>query len=108
MKLRGFVLTLALVTSGCGGSATPAFHDVPATDPAFSAVQALAASGATTGCGAGAFCPDQPITERQLATLVTALGGADDPLTIATARPATRARAAVFVAHGARVAPAPL
>ena len=49
--------------------------DVPTTHPFFRFVEALAASGVTGGCGAGAYCPDQPVTRGQMAVfLSTALG----------------------------------
>ena len=54
---------------------TPTFSDVPASDPGYSYVEALAASGITAGCGGGNFCPDQSITRRQMAVFLSrALG----------------------------------
>jgi hypothetical protein len=54
---------------------TATFADVPTTDPFFPYVEALAASGITTGCGNGKFCPDAPLTRRQMAAfLAKALG----------------------------------
>lgn len=59
-------------------SAPPAFatfNDVPVTDPGFQYVEALAASGITAGCGGGNYCPDGPLTRRQMAVfLAKALG----------------------------------
>jgi hypothetical protein len=59
-------------------SAAPAaatFADVPTTHPYFRFVEALVASGITGGCGAGGFCPDQPVARGQMAVwLATALG----------------------------------
>ena len=50
-------------------------NDVPTTHPIYRFVEALAAAGITGGCGAGAFCPDQPVTRGQMAVfLATALG----------------------------------
>jgi hypothetical protein len=55
--------------------ATPTFSDVPATDIAWPFVEALAASGITAGCGPGIYCPDAPLTRRQMAVfLAKALG----------------------------------
>jgi len=55
------------------GSAT--FNDVPVSDPAFQYVEALVASGITAGCGAGNYCPDSPVTRRQMAVFIAkALG----------------------------------
>ena len=51
------------------------FNDVPPSDPAFRHIEALVASGITVGCGNGNFCPDQPLTRRQMAVfLAKALG----------------------------------
>ena len=55
--------------------ATPTFGDVPASDGAWPFVEALAASGITAGCGQGNFCPDAPLTRRQMAVFLSkALG----------------------------------
>jgi hypothetical protein len=51
------------------------FNDVPTSDPAFQFVQALVAAGITSGCGGGNYCPDNPVTRRQMAVfLAKALG----------------------------------
>jgi hypothetical protein len=53
----------------------PTFGDVPLSDPAFQYIQALVASGVTAGCGGGNYCPDSPLTRRQMAVfLAKALG----------------------------------
>jgi hypothetical protein len=55
--------------------ATPTFTDVPASHPYFRAIEALAASGITGGCGAGNFCPNQNVTRGEMAAfLARALG----------------------------------
>jgi hypothetical protein len=57
--------------------ATPTFNDVPADDPAFQFIEALAASGITVGCSASPplYCPDNPLTRRQMAVFLSkALG----------------------------------
>jgi S-layer family protein len=54
---------------------TPTFNDVPMSDPAFQYIEALVASGVTAGCGGGNYCPDSPLTRRQMAVfLAKALG----------------------------------
>jgi len=56
---------------------TPTFNDVPADDPYFQYVEALVASGITSGCGTSPprFCPDAPLTRRQMAVFLSkALG----------------------------------
>jgi plastocyanin len=55
--------------------ATATFNDVPTSDPRFRFVEALAASGVTSGCGGGNFCPDSPLTRGQMAVFLSvALG----------------------------------
>jgi hypothetical protein len=55
--------------------ATPTFNDVPPSDFGFQYVEALAASGITGGCGGGEYCPDAPVTRRQMAIFIAkALG----------------------------------
>ncbi len=53
------------------------------------------------GCAAGS-CSDGPITETELAAAITALGGTPPA---ASDAPATRARAAVLIARGAKLMP---
>ena len=54
---------------------TATFNDVPITDPAFQFIEALVASGITAGCGGGNYCPDAPLTRRQMAVFLSkALG----------------------------------
>ena len=55
--------------------ATATFNDVPTSDPAFQFIEALASSGITVGCGTNIYCPDAPLTRRQMAVfLAKALG----------------------------------
>jgi hypothetical protein len=102
----------------------PFFWDVPYTHAAFPEIQALRQAGVTSGCAVAPprFCPDDPITAADAATLVArAFLGArvelTDPVTEAAlaaalaslgATPpetmpavATRARAAVLIARSA-------
>jgi len=54
---------------------TPTFGDVPATHPYFRAIEALAKSGITGGCGNGNYCPDKSVTRGEMAVfLARALG----------------------------------
>ena len=55
--------------------AIPSFNDVPLSDPAFQFIEALVASGATAGCGGGNYCPDAPLTRRQMAVFLAKLLG---------------------------------
>lgn len=62
-----------LQISPAPGAAT--FSDVPLGAPGFQEVEALAASGISLGCGGGNFCPDDPVTRRNMARfLARALG----------------------------------
>jgi hypothetical protein len=47
--------------------ATATFSDVPTTDSFFRAIEAFSASGITSGCGGGNFCPNQPVTRQEVA-----------------------------------------
>jgi S-layer homology domain len=48
-------------------------------DFAFQYIEALAAAGITGGCGGGNFCPDSPLTRRQLAILLAKALGLNFP-----------------------------
>jgi hypothetical protein len=62
-----------LQVSPSPGSAT--FGDVPTSHVYFRAIEALAASGITRGCGGGNFCPNGNVTRGELAVfLARALG----------------------------------
>lgn len=51
------------------------FSDVPTTHVFFRFIEALVASGITSGCAPGQFCPAQPVTRGQMAAfLAIALG----------------------------------
>jgi hypothetical protein len=53
----------------------PTFSDVPFGSLYYGAVEALAASGITGGCGGGKFCPNDALTRWQMAMFLTrALG----------------------------------
>lgn len=55
--------------------ATATFNDVPVGAQLFAEVEAMAASGVTAGCNATDFCPDNPVTRRQMAAFFSrALG----------------------------------
>jgi hypothetical protein len=53
--------------------------DVPTTHPFFRFIEALAASGITSGCAPGFYCPDQPVTRGQLAVFLAAALGLHFP-----------------------------
>ena len=55
--------------------AVASFGDVPTSHPFFQFIEALAASGITSGCSAGNFCPNDPLTRGQMAVFLSrALG----------------------------------
>jgi len=55
--------------------ATATFADVPTNHPYFRVIEALAASGITSGCGGNNFCPNGTVTRQEVAKfLVRALG----------------------------------
>jgi hypothetical protein len=58
---------------------SPTFGDVPLSDPAFQYIEALVASGITAGCGGGNYCPDAPLTRRQMAVFIAKALGLDWP-----------------------------
>jgi hypothetical protein len=52
------------------GAAT--FNDVPTNHPFFQFIEALSASGITAGCQANPplYCPDAPLTRKQMAAFL--------------------------------------
>jgi hypothetical protein len=48
------------------------FPDAPTTHRYFQWIEALAASGVTSGCGDGLFCPEQPISRGEVAVWLAA------------------------------------
>jgi hypothetical protein len=75
LKFRGAVVSFRRLVSPA--PATASFTDVPTTDPAFRFVEALLSAGITGGCSANPplYCPDNPLTRRQMAVFLSiALG----------------------------------
>jgi hypothetical protein len=73
LRLKGVTIWFHRQRSPAPGTAT--FGDVPTSHPFFAAVEALVASGVTSGCGGGNFCPDDPLTRGQMAVFLSkALG----------------------------------
>ncbi len=72
-NFAGVIIGYTLQVSPAPGTAT--FPDVPTSDFGFQYVEALVASGITGGCGGGLYCPDAPVTRRQMAIFIAkALG----------------------------------
>ena len=59
--------------------ANPSFTDVPTSDFGYQYIEALKASGITGGCGGTQFCPDAPLTRRQMAIFLAKALGLDWP-----------------------------
>ncbi|HTO76848.1 MAG TPA: S-layer homology domain-containing protein [Thermoanaerobaculia bacterium] len=71
--LAGMVLEYKLQVSPAPATAT--FADVPTNFTYFRTIEALAASGITSGCGGGNFCPNQYVTRGEMSKfLANALG----------------------------------
>jgi hypothetical protein len=70
-------MAVFLLRAKYGASYTPpsvgttGFSDVPADHWAAAWIKQLAAEGITSGCGAGSYCPETPITRAQLAVFMT-------------------------------------
>ena len=72
-KFKGVNVWYRLQVSPAPATAT--FSDVPTSYTYFRAIEALAASGITTGCGGGNFCPNGNVTRGEMAAfLARALG----------------------------------
>jgi hypothetical protein len=57
---------------------TPAFADVPCSDPLAPWINELVRRGVTAGCGGGNYCPNNPVTRDQMAVfLILTAQGAD-------------------------------
>ncbi len=73
VEFAGAVVGYKLQVSPAPPTAT--FGDVPMSDFGFQYIEALVAAGITGGCGGGGFCPDSPVTRRQMAIFMAkALG----------------------------------
>jgi hypothetical protein len=72
-SLAGVNVAYQLQVSPAPAVAT--FGDVPTSDFGFQYIEALVAAGITGGCGGGNYCPDSPLTRRQMAIFLSiALG----------------------------------
>ncbi len=64
----GLGLLLCLAPAGEARSQT--FDDVPANYWAYPFIELLSASGVTSGCGGGNYCPAQSVTRAQMAVFL--------------------------------------
>ena len=58
----------AYVPPACGA---PIYSDVPASSPFCRYVEELTRRGVVTGCGGGAYCPQDPVTREQMSVFLT-------------------------------------
>ncbi len=73
VRIKGMRIVYKLQISPAPASAT--FSDVPTNYWAFRHIEALAASGITSGCAAGLFCPETYVKRSEMAVfLAKALG----------------------------------
>src|SRR5688572_15486293 len=54
---------------------TPVFNDVPASDPFCRWFEELARRGVVSGCGGGAYCPNNSVTREQMGVFLAATFG---------------------------------
>jgi len=67
-------LALSLAAFPLGALASHDFADVPDSNIYHADISALAASGVTTGCGGGNYCPSAFVTREQMAAFMNRLG----------------------------------
>lgn len=68
--LLAIAVFLLLLVPGAALGVGPSFSDVPTSDWAYDDIEWLAATGVTQGCGEGEYCPDAPVTRREMAAFV--------------------------------------
>jgi hypothetical protein len=69
-QMAAFLLKAEHGSSYLPPSCTGAFLDVPCPGPFTDWVEQLSAESITGGCGGGNYCPDSPVTRRQMAVLL--------------------------------------
>ncbi|HLE58999.1 MAG TPA: S-layer homology domain-containing protein [Candidatus Limnocylindria bacterium] len=72
--LAVLTLVLTLAAFPLGALASHDFTDVPDSNIYHADISALAATGVTTGCGGGNFCPSAFVTREQMAAFMNRLG----------------------------------
>jgi hypothetical protein len=73
LALIGIALAL-IIPAGVVLAGSPTFTDVPTTHKFYSDIEALAASGITSGCTSTRYCPDGLVTRGQMAAFLNRLG----------------------------------
>jgi len=69
-QMAAFLLKAEHGSSYLPPSCTGVFLDVPCPGPFTDWVEQLSAESITGGCGGGNYCPDSPVTRRQMAVLL--------------------------------------
>ncbi len=72
--LAVLTLVLAMAAVPLGALASHDFADVPDSNLFHADISALAASGVTSGCGGGNYCPSAFVTREQMAAFMNRLG----------------------------------
>lgn len=67
-------VTLAIPTGIVLAGVDQRFTDVPPSNPFFNDIEALAASGVTSGCTSTTYCPKSNVTREQMAAFLNRLG----------------------------------
>lgn len=79
--LAAIALTLAIPLGVLAGGQT--FNDVPPSHKFYDDIEAIAATGVTSGCGSGNYCPNGLVTRGQMAAFLNRLGAlspSEDPV----------------------------
>src|SRR6185369_9929609 len=74
-QMAVFVLLTFDPTINPPACTTPVFNDVPANDPFCRWIEELARRGVVSGCGGGAYCPNNPVTREQMGVFISATFG---------------------------------
>jgi hypothetical protein len=57
------------------GVKSPAFEDIPCSHPFYGWIERIRELGITAGCSPGLYCPDAPVTRKQMAVfIISAMG----------------------------------
>jgi uncharacterized repeat protein (TIGR03803 family) len=80
-QMAVFLLKTEHGTSFTPPACTGVFTDVPCSSPFAPWIETLASEGVTGGCGAGIFCPGNPVTRAQMAVFLLKIehGGSYSP-----------------------------
>ena len=68
INLSGSIIDTYNIEAGINPA--PTFTDVPSDHWAYSHIESHAASGITSGCGNGIYCPNDPVTRAQMAVFL--------------------------------------